>query len=338
VGVHAVTRKLDFIVIGAQKAATTSLFEYLKRHPELCLPADKEAPYFSHDDVYSRGWDRYMEKTFVFADPACQWGTVTPQYMVGGVYEATPTPCVAGRGYDEHTVPLRIYERLPDVRLVAILRDPVERARSHHRMAMMNGFEQRSFDEAIRELLDPGLLERSRRHPEVDTGYVTWGEYYRILAGYLDVFPREQILVLFTEELERAPERFLRRVHEFLDVKPDFIPDNLGTRYRVGGSERRFPWLSPYEGSWPSPYGRIQRAIRRNPATRALWHALPEAGRHRINRGFAHTVYRLDLWNQHDGESVDDPAPETLARLREHFARDADQLAMLLGEISPWQL
>jgi len=328
---------LDFIVIGAQKAGTTSLFEYLKLHPELCLPVDKEAPYFSHDDVYARGWDHYMRNTFAIADPAHKWGTVTPHYMVGGIYDAATTPGMASGRYDERTVPLRIHERLPDVRLVAILRDPIERARSHHRMALMHGYEWRSFDEAIDELLRPDSLEHSRRHPSESTGYVTWGEYHRILTGYFDVFPREQILILFTEELDRAPAQFLRRVHEFLDVQPDFIPHNLGTRYRPGGGERRFSWLSPDKDSWPRPYGIIRRAVTRNPATRALWHVLPKASQDRIERGFAHALYRLDLWNRRGVGSTADLAPSTLARLRKHFAQDVDQLTALIGEAPPWQ-
>ena len=83
---------LDFIIIGAQKAGTTSLFEYLRPHPELWLPPGKEAPYFSHDAVIERGWQDYMEKAFAFGDPARKWGTVTPSYMVGGVYNTALLP------------------------------------------------------------------------------------------------------------------------------------------------------------------------------------------------------------------------------------------------------
>lgn len=194
---------LDFIVIGAQKAGTTSLFEYLRRHPQISMPADKEAPYFSHDHAFERGWDAYMAK-IALIDPERRWGTVTPHYMIGGVYKRAKASADAAGRYDERTVPLRIRERLPDVRLVAILRDPVARARSHHQMMVMNGSEQRSFDEAIAEHLRPDALERARRRPLADTGYVAWGEYRRILGGYFTVFPREQILVAFTDELERS--------------------------------------------------------------------------------------------------------------------------------------
>jgi hypothetical protein len=323
-------KTLDFVVIGAQKAGTTSLFEYLRGHPQLYLPPGKEAPYFSHDSVLARGWESYMEKTFASADPMLKWGTATPSYMVGGVYDATTAMSDLAEGcYDERTVPLRIRDQLPDVRLVAILRDPVERAYSHHRMALMNGEERRSFGRAVDELLDPNSLEKARRHPSNTTGYVTWGEYGRILAGYFDVFPREQILVVYTEELERTPEQLLLRAYEFLGITSAFVPDNLGTRYRSGGTERRFSW------SWLRA-GEARRALVRNPAARSLWHSLPDAVRHPIDGGFERAVYKVDLWNRQDSTNSDEPSPATQLRLREHYAKEADQLAVLMGAPPPW--
>jgi GNAT superfamily N-acetyltransferase len=243
--------------------------------------------------------------------------------MVGAAYESS-----IGCGYDEHTVPLRIKERLPTVRLVAILRDPVERARSHHLMASMNGLERRPFDEAIEELLQPGSLLRDRQSPSEDAGYVVWGEYGRILSGYFDVFPAEQILIVFTDELNAAPERLLHRVHEFIGVTPDIMPDNLGTRYREGSATRRFLGVDAYAA---------QGAVRRNRVTRFVWHALPEASRLWADRGFTHLAYRADLLNRRNGCDPEEPAASTLTRLRDHFARDSDLLATLLGDTPPWQ-
>jgi hypothetical protein len=321
---------LDFIVIGAQKAGTTSLFEYLRRHPEISLPAGKEAPYFSHDEVFERGWKGFLSKA-AFVDEASRWGTVTPHYMAGGVYE--PAPNVAEGVYDERTIPLRIRERLPDVRIVAILRDPVQRARSHYKMGVMNGFEQRSFDDAIGELLQPEALERSRQRPDETTSYVTWGEYGRILSGYFDVFPSEQILVVFTDELESAPALLLRRVHEFIGVDPGFTPDNLTVKYRAGGTERRIPWLSPYRTS--SPQG-LQRFAERRAAALAAWRRLPAAPRLRFKRGFEAFGYRLDLWNRRTGNEVSEPDSLTVERLTQHFAQDGARLTALLGTPPPW--
>ncbi|MGH2864280.1 MAG: sulfotransferase domain-containing protein [Solirubrobacteraceae bacterium] len=324
--------KLDFIVIGAQKAGTSSLYEHLRQHPEIWLPAAKEAPFFSHDSVFKRGFDTYL-KAVGFSGQERRWGTVTPQYMVGGVYERGKGKAAAA-AYDERTVPLRIHECLPDVRLVAILRDPVERARSHHQMMVMNRFEERSFDEAVEQLLRPESLADSRKNPDPTTGYVTWGEYGRILAGYFSVFPAEQLLVLFTTELEQAPEELLARVHGFLGVSADFVPDNLGVKYRPGGSERRFAWLSPYRRL--SPQG-VKRSLKHRGAARAAWRLLPGRSRMRLRYGFDHFGYKVELWNRREGQAVAPPSPAAVARLREHYEQDAGELATLLRASLPWR-
>jgi Sulfotransferase domain len=322
---------LDFIVIGAQKAGTTSLFEYLRRHPELSLPSSKEMPFFSHDAVRSRGWNDYICKTFPSANPQAKWGTVTPSYMVGGVYQDVAGSAAGG---DEHTVPLRIRECAPDVRLIAILRDPVERARSHHRMATMEALEQRSFDEAIGELLQPEALVDSRRRPRESTGYIAWGEYGRILSGYLDVFQKDQLLVLFTQDLSERPELVLRRIYTFLEVDETVLPDNLGTEYRVGGSERRIGWLGT--NSVLSPWG-FQSALASNTYIRRAWHSLPEQQRRRIDQLFSRAGYQLDLWNRREGPRQEGPRTETLELLKCHFTKDADTLTDLFGLSLPWR-
>jgi hypothetical protein len=263
--------------------------------------------------------------------------------MVGGVYESVGDVAVRD-SYEERTVPLRIHECLPNVRLIAILRDPVERAVSHHRMAVMTGRERRSFDDAIGELLRPDALERSRRCPQESMGYIAWGEYGRILAGYFDVFRREQILVVFTDELERAPAQLLSRIQEFIGVRADFEPDNLGERYRVGAIERGFSWMSP--SSWMSPTSPlspqgVQRALGRNAAARAAWHAIPQARQLRLRRPYERIARRAVLWNRrsppNEARANAEPSLETLARLREHYAQDAAPLAVLLGMTPSWQ-
>jgi hypothetical protein len=318
---------LDFIVIGAQKSGTTSLFEYLRRHPSLSLPAAKEVPYFSHDANYGRPWTEYLRKAFAFADPQTQWGTVTPQYMVGGIYDAVRPPDDSPVESDVRTVPLRIRDRLPNVRLIAILRDPVERARSHHAMAALNGWDTRPFAQAVQELLAPEALVSSRRVPEETTGYVVWGEYGRILAGYLDAFGREQLLVLFTTELRDDPASVLRRVFEFLTVDPEFIPDNLGTNYRQGGASRRVRWLD---------LNVLQAAASSSSVARGLWHAIPEPARRHVDTRFDRMNYWLSLWNRRSGSPGADRQSETDRALRDHYAQDAERIAGLFDVAVPW--
>ncbi|MGH3427972.1 MAG: sulfotransferase domain-containing protein, partial [Mycobacteriales bacterium] len=219
---------LDFLVIGAPKSGTTSLFEYLQRHPEISLPPDKEAPYFHDDEVYnSLAWTDYIRSAFPAPERRRLSGTITPQYMfpVIGAPESG--------SYDERTLPRRIRERLPSVRLIAILRDPVERAHSHHGQETRLGFESRSFAEAVDELIQPAELERYRYRVARTGGYIALGEYGRILSAYYDTFPRDQILVLFTDTLEQRPLEVLQRIYGFLGVKSDVAPRNLGKRYNV---------------------------------------------------------------------------------------------------------
>jgi hypothetical protein len=344
---HAEKDILDFIIIGAQKSGTTSLFAYLRNHPEIALPVLKEWPFFSHDPAYERGWQTYMsnlrrEGYKDAADPARKWGTATPHYTVGGVYQAARGVAVR-ESYDERTVPLRIQERLPDVRLIAILRDPVERAVSHHRLLVRLGRDRRSFDEAVDELLRPDALEDSRRHPAQRTGYIVWGEYGRILAGYFDVFPREQILVVFTDELKRDPEQVMRRIQQFIGVSSDFAPDDLERTYNAGALERGFSWTDP--SSWLSPSSPfspqgMRRGLSRNPAARAVWDAIPEPRQRRLKRPYEHVANRLARWNRrHPPNEVKanaKPGSAALARLREHYAEDTAQLAALLGVSPSW--
>jgi hypothetical protein len=320
----AVKDKLDFLVIGAQKAGTTTLFEYLRRHSQIYLPPTKEAPYFSHDRVWERGWDRYRETIFSEADPSRRWGTITTHYMSGGVYDAQSPR--SGEGYDVRTVPQRIRDQMPDVRLIAILREPARRALSHYQMQVLRGRESRSFEMVIDELLSRDALERSREQPEEHNSYITWGEYGRILTGYLDVFPREQLMIVFTDDLERSPEGLLRRLHEFIGVEPDLMPDNLGTRYRESSTRRRWSWLD---------LDALQDHAANAPAVRAVWRSLPLAARRKVDVRFGHLAYLADLWNRHGSVELESEGP-TLDRLRLHYETDSRVLAGLLGENVPW--
>ena len=332
---QATKRELDFIVIGAQKSGTTTLHEYLRRHPQICMPAGKEAPYFSHDAVHGRGWDAYLGKHFALANPESTWGTATPHYMFGAVYDRMNRPVPTPVQSNEHAVPLRIREQLPDVRLIAILRDPVERAYSHHLMTTLTGLETRPFDETIEELLAPAALEDARLNPHETNAYVVWGEYARILRGYLDVFPKTQILVLSMDELGHAVEGMLRRLYEFIGVAPDFVPDNLGARYRQGAERPRFHWLSLYGRG--SPYA-IQRSLARMKPARAIWRALPAPAHQRLDAAFDDAAYRIGLWNRRpNGEAAKAPPdPITMRRLREHFVEDGRTLSSTFHCGFPW--
>jgi hypothetical protein len=116
----------------------------------------------------------------------------------------------------------RISRKLPDVKLIALLRDPIARAVSGYVMAVRRGLEKRSVDAALSDLLAPQQLEESRRNPILTNSYVALGEYGRILRAYRSRFPAEQLLVLLTQDLADDPGGVLDDTLEVLGLPPAF--------------------------------------------------------------------------------------------------------------------
>lgn len=315
--------RLDFIVIGAQKAGTTSLHEYLAGHAALHLPAGKEHPFFSHDAVVERGWAEFEQRVFADAPADRLWGKATPQYMYGAPFEAAPG------AHDEPAtvVPRRIAARFPDVRLIALLRDPVERCASHHQMARLSGWDDRGLAASVERLLGPEELARSRRAPRETNSYVTFGEYGRILEPYYDAFPAEQILLLDTARLASDPQSVVSAACRFLEVE-DFTPANLGTRYRVGADAPRVA-LDPWA---------VQHRIATSSTARRVWSTLPAAARRSAYRRFTTSAYHFGLWNRRATPSGHvDVLPAALRRdLERHYAEDGARLAALTGWSPSW--
>jgi hypothetical protein len=296
------TPELDFLVIGAQKAGTTSLWRYLEDNPHIRMPPDKEAPFFT-EPAYPDGLRSYMRALFKDAPRRAMLGTVTPYYMVGA------------NGVDVPEVAARIHRTAPAVRLIALLRDPVARALSSYRMSVRRHGERRSFPEAVRELLRPDELERARRAPTPTNTYVAGGEYGRILTAYRDVFPRGQLLVELSRELEREPAQVVERVCAHIGV-PAHEPARLGGRFFTGGQP-----LVPAEAE-----ADLKRYLDRH-----VWPRVRHAEQHR--QAFEHW---FRLWNTGPSpasETVDDA---TAAALREHFAADARELEAATGVRGPW--
>jgi hypothetical protein len=296
------TPRLDFIVIGAQKAGTTSLWRYLEDNRMLRMPPAKEAPFFI-EPAYPDGLRAYMRALFKDAPRRARLGTVTPSYMLGA--PGVPVPEVARR----------IRGVFPDVRLVALLRDPVERAWSAYRMGVRRGEERRPFDVVVAEQLQPAALAQARREPVPRISYVTAGEYGRMLAAYLDEFARTQLHVELTADLARAPGDVVARVCAFIGVEPH-ASARAGERFHVSGGPRLTP--------------QAERDLK-DYLDRHVWPRMRHARQHRdsFERFF-------EIWNV---EPVPSDAPaegDAVAALREHYAEDATTLESVVGVRVPW--
>jgi hypothetical protein len=320
-------KTLDFIVLGAAKSGTTSLFQYVRTHPEIFIPPGKEEPFFSRDSLYEQGPERYLKHNFSQAPAGMAWGTITPEYLMGGAYgtsrEGAPHNMDPKHGVG--TVPSRIHSVCPDVKLIVILRDPARRALSHYQMAVLHGWEERSFEQAIKDEFKPGNLESARSGPS-ECNYVVQGEYGRLLEPYVDLFGRARVLPLFTEDLAARPREVVVKLLEFLELDSQVELKNLGRRYRPGATARRIGWLDLYA---------LRARISSSSSARRLWYRLPNGLRTRVSGLYSQTALGVRLWNRKAEEIR--PEPDILQCLHAHYEADARRLNTLLGCSIPWE-
>ena len=218
----------DFLIIGAQKGGTTSLYLYLNEHPNIGGAVIKEVSFF--DKNYALGLPWYRAQ---FPTPLRKLYTrdIRKQnYIVG---EASP-------GYLVYPhAPERIASVLPRVKLIALLRNPVERAYSQYRHNVERGYESLSFTDAIdaEEERTQAEKEKVLSNPGYNStaffrySYLARGVYVNQLKHWLDFFPQEQLLILKSEELNAEPQAIFQQTLAFLDV-PVLIPDSLRKEFK----------------------------------------------------------------------------------------------------------
>jgi hypothetical protein len=212
----------DYLIIGAQRSGTTSLYKYLAQHPAIGAAfLGKGAHFF--DTNYTSDLDSYRAH---FPTRTYKWWVKARRGLDLVTGEGSPY-------YLTHPhAPQRIAEALPEAKLIVLLRDPVERAYSHYQHELARGFETLSFEEAIEREPErvAGELERMRVDPSYNSfsyqhhTYLARGRYAEQLEVWYALFPVQQILVLPSEELFAEPDRTYRRVLEFLGVPPVSLP------------------------------------------------------------------------------------------------------------------
>lgn len=183
----------DFLIVGAAKAGTTSLAVQLGRHPRICIPR-AELHYFDRADNFARGPDWYL-------------GTLTRDWEPGNrvLGEKTPTYCYLAQ------IAERICREYPAVKLIWLLRNPVDRAYSNYLHAVRRGNERLSFARAVAQ-----ESRRIRRDPF--TGYLERSRYWQQVERFDKWFPRDQMQFLLFEDFASQPRQVLGQVFDFLGV------------------------------------------------------------------------------------------------------------------------
>ena len=207
----------DFLIIGAQKAATTALYAYLRWHPGITGPSFKEVSFFDRHYVRGETWYR----AHLPARPRL-WAIEQRHGQRPLVGEASPS-------YLFHPqAATRVADLMPNAKLIALLRNPVDRAFSHYQHEVALGREPLSFEQALdaEEGRMHGELERMAQdpayfsHPWWNYTYTSRGRYAQQLERWLAKFDTEQVLVLISEELLQEPAESYTRTLDFLGVRP----------------------------------------------------------------------------------------------------------------------
>ncbi len=269
----------DFIIIGGMKCGTTSLYHYLSLHPEVGMSDIKEVDYFIAENNYDKGVSWYESR---FKGTANIFGEASPNYSKAHFFKG---------------VPGRIHDLLPDMRLIYLVRDPIERIISHYTHNIAEGREQRSINEALADLND--------------NHYAMCSRYFWQLEHYLQYYPREQILVLKSSDLRINRKKTLQRVFRFLRVDDSFYTPDFEHQKHATGKKRK--------------KGKTARRILESPVIKTLKGFIPDALKDPVKKATRPEVKKPNI------------KPHLKKKLQNYFSSDIQELAALTGEnFSEW--
>lgn len=219
---------IDFIIIGAAKSGTTSLYQYLKQHPSICMSQVKETNFFSLEgrkicfngpgDMETGAHSKSIsdikdyQKTFLHCKNKQLRGEASPLYL------------------SDKNTPKNIFLKAPNVKLIAILRNPVDRAYSSYMHLVRD---QRETIRDFRQALDAEQDRINNNYSEI-WHYATNGFYYQQLMRYYSLFGAEQILVLFHDDLIKNRNHQLDIIYKFLNVETGVYPE-AKEKHNIGG-------------------------------------------------------------------------------------------------------
>ena len=225
----------NFFIVGAPKTGTTSLYHYLKQHPQIYLSPVKEPCYFASEvrlEYFSREFEssarrkslrlrRFLEGSMTGVDPG---GIVANPEDYLRLFQNVDGETAIGEASVCYlwspTAAANIRSRVPGAKIVIILRDPAERAFSQYLQYAANGLVRRSFREHIERSARNTRREFSPLYPLLE-----YGLYYRQVKAYLELFPDANIQIYLYEEAWRDPLAFLQALFEFLKVDSGFRAD-----------------------------------------------------------------------------------------------------------------
>lgn len=191
-------REPAFIIIGAGKCGTTSLFQYLSQHPQILPPINKEIDFFNFN--FTQGSDWYLAHFPTLPDE---------QKFITG--EASPSY------FSYLHVERRLYELFPQTKIIILLRNPVARVFSHYHHKIREGAEKRSLEAALNSELN-AIRQATEAQLSYIRGYLGISMYVYKLKRWLSLFPKERVLILKSEDLYENPAATMSETCNFLNI------------------------------------------------------------------------------------------------------------------------
>ena len=212
----------NYLIIGAAKSGTSSLYEYLIQHPNVQPASGKEIYFF--DMNYNKGINWYR----TFFPLSHQFPKNTLKNSIVG--EATP------RYMDHPHAPSRIKKYLPNCKFIILLRNPIDRAYSHWNMMVSHNREELSFEDAIdkEKKRTNGLFEKMEKDSSFYSKEYYWysylerGLYSKKIKKWFEIFPKNQFLILKSEDLFSKPSEIFHQTQDFLNI-PEITLDEFKT-------------------------------------------------------------------------------------------------------------
>jgi len=196
--------KPNFFIVGAPKAGTTSIFNYLKNHPEVFLPLVKEPNFFSHKELLSERL--YYKESIIISDIA----SYEKLFINAKRHKAVGEASVSYLFYE--SVPQRIKQYSPNAKVIILLRNPIDRAYSHYLMDYRSGYIDEDFDKVV-ENVNWRTMHPLRYRQVIDLGF-----YSEQVERYLRIFSKRNVKIVLFDDLVEKSNSVMSQLADFLEI------------------------------------------------------------------------------------------------------------------------
>jgi hypothetical protein len=219
--------KVDFFIPGASRSGTTSLYYYLKDHPEIFMPENKEVNYFHKDDFY--GKEEEYESIFSEKDSELT-GESSPLYFYNGVLRDEDNK----KYLSEESAADRLKEYNPEAKIIISLRNPVDRAYSQY--WKNRNYNQIDEDKSFREVITRELDGERTPGGEDNPCWLFLNRYSFHLRPWIENFPKDQIKIVIFDEWIQDEKEILEEICDFLEVESSYdFSEVLDEKKNTGG-------------------------------------------------------------------------------------------------------